>query len=46
MKKYLDKDQLQSILKLSSKYQEKYPAKTIPEYIQHFSIEPLLIGIW
>lgn len=46
MKKRLDKDQLQSILKLSSKYQEKYPAKTILEYIQHFNIEPLVIGIW
>ena len=46
MKKRLDEDPLQSILKLLSKYQEDYPDKIIPGCIRHFSIEPLVIGIW
>ena len=46
MKKRLEKDPLQSIIKLSLKYQEEYPNKIVPEYIRHFSIETLVIGIW
>ena len=46
LKKCLDKDPIQSIRKLISKFQDSYPDKVVPGYVRHFSIESLVIGIW
>ena len=46
LKKRLDKDPIQSIRKLISKFQDGYPDKVVSGYVRHFSIEPLVIGIW
>ena len=37
--KCLDKDLVQSILKIPLKFQEDYPNKIIPGYIRHLSID-------
>ena len=46
LKKHLDKDPIQSIRKLISKFQDDYPDKVVPGYMRHFSMEPLVIDIW
>ena len=46
LKKRLDKDPIQSIRELISKFQDDYPDKVVPGYVRHFSMERLVIGIW
>ena len=46
LKKRLNKDPIQGIRKLISKFQDDYPDKVVPGYVRHFSMEPLVIGIW
>ena len=46
LKILLDKDAIQSIQKLVSKFQDGYPDEVIPGYVRHFSMEPLVIAIW
>ena len=46
LKKHLNKDPIQSIQKLISKFQDDYPDKVVPGYVKHFSMEPVVIGIW
>ena len=45
LKKRLDKDPIQSIRKLISKFQHGYPDKVVPGYVRHFSMEALVTGI-
>ena len=46
LKKRLDKDPIQIIRKLISKFQDDYPDKVVPGYVRYFSMKPLVIGIW
>ena len=46
LKKHLNKDPIQRIRKLISKFQDDYPDKVVPGYVKHFSMEPVVIGIW
>ena len=46
LKQRLDKDPTQSIRQLVSKFQDGYPDKVVPGYVRHFSMKPLVIGIW